>query len=439
MTALPGPVTPAAPGVQERRFHYAWVVVAVTFVAMLVAAGIRAAPATFIVPFETAFGWDRASVSLVVAISILAYGLGAPLGGTLMDRVGPRWTMSGGLVLVGAGLLGMLGMTQLWQFLLLWGGVVGIGTGMLSSVLAATVAQRWFRTNRGVVMGLLSSAGSAGQLVFLPSLVAITLASGWTGAVSTMAIAAGVLVPVAVLLMRDRPEDVGRRPVGDDGTLPPERNEDGSAATTIVPLRAAARSWDFWLLAGSFFVCGFTSNGLIGTHLLPHAIEHGFAETTAASALALMGAMNAVGTLASGWLTDRYDNRRLLAIFYALRASSIFLLPFVAEASGLYAFAVVMGLDWIATVPPTANLVSRIWGRANVGKLYGWIFFSHMVGAALAAWAGGVVREVFGDYTAIFLAAGLLGLVAAAMALRISHPGLARRPDAGLSPAAPPG
>ena len=200
--------------------------VAVTFAALLVSAGIRAAPGAFITPFEAAFGWDRASISLVVAISILAYGLGAPLGGSLVDRFGPRRVMTGGLVLITAGLAGMVGMTAEWQFLLLWGLVVGLGTGVLSSVLGATVALRWFRTNRGLVVGLLSSAGSMGQLLFLPARVALTLAAGWSGAIAVMAVAAGVLVPVAALLMRDRPEDVGLRPVGDDGTLPPERNHD---------------------------------------------------------------------------------------------------------------------------------------------------------------------------------------------------------------------
>ena len=423
MTAAPGPVAARS----RLPFHVAWVVVGVTFVALLVSAGIRAAPAALIKPLEGAFGWDRASISLVVAISILAYGLGAPLGGTLVDRYGPRRVMAGGMAIITAGLAAMLAMTELWQFLLLWGFVVGIGTGIVSSVLAATVALRWFRTNRGLVVGLLSSAGSMGQLLFLPALVGITLASGWTGAVGAMALTAAMVVPLAVILMRDRPEDVGRRPVGDDGTLPPERNEDGSAVTVRVPMRVATRSPDFWLLASSFFVCGFTSNGLIGTHLLPHAVEHGFAEVTAAGALGLMGLMNVVGTLGSGWLTDRYDNRRLLAIYYGFRAMAIFALPFISEAYGLYAFAVVMGLDWIATVPPTANLTARIWGKASVGSIYGWIFFSHMVGAALAAYVGGLMREAFGDYTAIFLAAAMLGLVAILLALRISHTGLAAR------------
>lgn len=279
--------------------------------------------------------------------SILAYGLGAPLGGSLVDRFGPRRVMTGGLVLITAGLAGMVGMTAEWQFLLLWGLVVGLGTGVLSSVLGATVALRWFRTNRGLVVGLLSSAGSMGQLLFLPSMVALTLAAGWSGAIAVMAVAAGVLVPVAALLMCDRPEDVGLRPVGDDGTLPPERNDDGSAATLRVPMWTAMRSWDFWLLAASFFVCRLHEQRADEIYLLPHVVDHGFAEVTAAGAVGLMGLMNMVGTLGSGWLTDRYDNRRLLAIYYAFRSMAILALPFVSEVTGLYVFAIVMGLDWI--------------------------------------------------------------------------------------------
>jgi MFS family permease len=290
------------------------------------------------------------------------------------------------------------------------------------------------------VVGLLSAAGSAGQLLFLPSLVAITLAAGWQGAIASMALAAGVLVPVAALLMRDRPEDVGVRAVGEDAPAP---EGDGSPARPTtpdptdaarVPMRAAARTGDFWLLAASFFVCGFTSNGLIGTHLLPHAVEHGFSEVTAAGAVGLMGLMNVVGTLASGWLTDRYDNRRLLAIYYTFRAVSIIALPFIVDATGLFLFAIVYGLDWIATVPPTANLTARRWGRASLGTIYGWIFFSHMVGAAIAALVGGLVRDAFGDYSAIFLAAGLMGLVAAGMALGISQPGVGPRAPATTRP-----
>jgi MFS family permease len=415
--------------VARPRFHYAWVVVGVTFLALLASAGVRAAPGALIVPLERAIGWDRASISLVVAISILTYGLGAPLGSAIVDRVGIRLVMAGGLGVIAAGSAAMMLMTELWQFLLLWGVIIGLATGAVASVLGATIAIRWFRTDRGMVVGLFSAAASMGQLLFLPTLVSLTVVGGWEAAVAAMAVAVGALVVPALLLMREGPSDVGLRAYGDTGDPEPAEAGGVAAQDVRVPMATAARSVDFWLLAGSFFVCGFTSNGLIGTHLLPHAVEHGFSEVTAAGAVGVMGLMNVVGTLASGWLTDRYDNRRLLAAYYGFRAASIFALPFVADTFGLYAFAIVYGLDWIATVPPTANLVARIWGRASVGSIYGWVYFSHMVGAAIAAFAGGVVRQTFGDYSAIFLAAALLGFVAAGMATRISHPGVATSSD----------
>ena len=430
----PSPV--AAVVVPRRGFHYAWVVVAVTFVALLVAAGIRAAPAVLIRPLETSFGWDRAAISFVVAASILAFGLGAPIGGALVERIGARLVMTGGLLVIAAGIAPMLVMTELWQFFLFWGVIAGLGTGVVAGVLGATVALRWFRTSRGVVLGLFSAASSMGQLIFLPTFVAVVLTGSWQGVVALMAIASSAVALPVALLMRDRPEDVGRRRVGDEGSLPPESEPEDGEAGGRVPMRTATRSADFWLLAGSFFVCGFTTNGLIGTHLLPHATEHGFSEVTVAGAIGLMGMMNVAGTLASGWMTDRYDNRRLLACYYAFRAASIFALPFVLETTGLYAFAIVYGLDWVATVPPTVNLTARIWGRASVGTIYGWIFFSHMVGAAIAAFAAGVIHQAFGDYTAIFLGAALLGVVAAGMALRISQPGVVARSSAQVPAAA---
>jgi sugar phosphate permease len=425
----------ASPPAAGRRwtFHYAWIVVAVVFLALLVSAGVRAAPAAMIKPLEAEFGWDRSSISAVIALSILMFGLGGPIGGGLVDRFGPRRVTAGGLALIVIGLVGVLTMDSLAGYAFFWGIVTAIGTGAVANVLGATVANRWFRTHRGLVVGLFSAASSMGQLLFLPTVVAVVVASGWQTAVTGMAVAVGILVLPALLLVRDRPADVGQRAIGDDGG--PAALADAAADARSTPLRDAARTTDFWLLAGSFFICGFTSNGLIGTHLLPHAVEHGFSEITAATAVGVMGLMNVVGTLGSGWLTDRYDNRRLLALYYAFRAVAIFWLPFVAELPGLYAFAVIYGLDWIATVPPTANLTATRFGRASVGTIFGWIFFAHMVGAAIAALAGGIVRDVLGEYTVIFIAASLFGFLAAALALWISDDGRLASPEPATVPA----
>lgn len=406
--------------IRASPLHYAWVIVAITFLALLASSGVRAAPAVLIKPFEAEFGWDRGSVSLAAAASLITYGLGAPLGGSLIGRFGTRRVMLGGLALIAAGVAPLVFMRELWQLHLLWGLVAGIGTGAVAQVIGATIAITWFRTGRGLVIGLFGAATSAGQLIFLPTLVAVTAMSGWRTSVLLLAAVVSVLLLPVALLLRDRPSQMGLRPYGEADLA----SADETAARRAedergTPLRVAVRTRDFQLLAASFFICGYTSTGLIGVHLIPHAVEHGFSDVTAAGALGLMGAMNVVGTLASGWLTDRYDNRRLLAIYYGFRALALLFLPIIVDVPPLFLFAVVFGLDYIATVPPTANLTARIYGRASVGTLFGWIFFGHMVGAAVAAWVGGVVRDVVGDYTVAFISAAILGFIAVALALAI--------------------
>ncbi len=401
------------------RFHYAWVVVAITFLALLVTSSVRAAPGVLITPLEREYGWDRAAISAAIAVSILTFGLGGPLSGTLVQRFGPRKVILAGCALVAAGLLAMLSLQDLWQFFAFWGIVVGIGTGAVGNVLGATVAHRWFRTHRGMILGAFGAATSTGQLIFIPAMASLTVNVGWRAAIQLLvAISVLVLVPVAIF-MRDRPEDLGLKAFGEQLVLTDAERASDSRTTT---LRTAVRTGDFWLLAGSFFICGYTSNGLIGTHLIPHALDHGFTEVTAAGAVGLMGAMNIVGTLGSGWLSDRYDNRKLLAAYYGFRALSLSLLPLIFDVQGLYIFAFVYGLDWIATVPPTANLVASIYGRASLGTIYGWVFFSHMVGAALAAYAAGYFHTILGDYHLMFISAALFGVVAAGLALRIQAP-----------------
>ena len=386
----------------------------VTVLVLLAAAGVRTAPQVLILPLQQEFGWARADISFAVAISILWFGLGGPVSGMLAERFGLRRVMSIGLSLIAIGLGLLLSLSALWQLHLFWGLTVGVGTGMVANVLGAIVAQRWFVKHRGLVVGLFGAASAAGQLIFLPAMIALNASQGWRGAIAVFAIVIGILVIPVFLLMRERPDDVGQRPLGEQAEFIAQDNADAKRRT---PLSQAIRTRDFWLLAGSFFVCGYTTNGLIGTHLLPHALESGFTSVNAGSAIALMGGMNIVGTLVSGWLSDRYDNRWLLAMYYGLRAVSIALLPFVSDLSGLFIFAIIYGLDWIATVPPTINLTAQRFGRASVGVLYGWIFFSHMVGAAIAAYAGGALRDALGDYSVAFISAALLGFIAAGMAL----------------------
>jgi len=410
----------------SRVIFYGWIVVAITFVVGLVGSGVRSAPAVFITPLESEFGWTRADLGTAIAINLLLFGLVAPIAGMLVDRIGPRRLMFAGIALYGIGLAGTIFIDSLWELGLLWGVALGLGTGATASVLQATVATRWFVTHRGLVVGLLGTATSTGQLIFIPVLMAIVVAFGWRAGPLLLGVLAAALVIPVLLWMKNDPADVGAQPYG-------AKNDPGQAAQEDAPaigLRRASRTPEFWLLCSSFFVCGATSNGLIGTHLLPHSIEHGIPAVTAAATVGIMGAMNFVGTLGSGWLTDKVDPRRLLAFFYAFRGVSLFILPFASDFVDLLVFAIIFGLDWFATVPPTVTLTAQRFGRRSVGTLYGWIFACHQLGAATAAFGAGWIRVWFGDYYVAFFAGATLALIAAGLASLIRAP----QPESSVGP-----
>jgi sugar phosphate permease len=410
------------------------VVVWVVFVALLVSAGVRAAPTVLINPLESELGWGRAIISAAVSIGLLLYGMSGPAAGWLMDRLGPKVLAVAGVAIIGLSTLAGAAVTELWQLNLFWGVLSGVGTGIVAPVLGATVANRWFVARRGLVLGIFGAAASAGQLVTVPALMWLVVEIGWrAGTVVLAAIVLLVLIPV-LLLMRDDPEELGLRAYGEEN---PAQESPAPEPSTAVAGRGggnmilrAFRSPVFWLLSGSFFICGASSNGIIGVHFVPHSIDHGIPQVTAASVLALMGAMNFVGTITSGWLTDRYDPRKLLAVYYSLRGLSLLLLPFVTEFAGLAIFAIFFGLDYIATVPPTVALVADRFGRANVGAVFGWVFLAHQVGAALASYLGGVARDSLGDYTAAFLGAGVLAILASLMVLVVRREPISPEPQA---------
>lgn len=400
--------------VRKRKLFYGWVVVGVTVLTLLVSAGIRAAPGVLILPLERETGWSRTLLSTAVSIGLLLFGFAGPLAGWLVDRLGPRIVMVGGLGLMSLSMVLSALIQAPWQLLLFWGALSGLGTGLAGAVLGTSVANRWFYARRGLVLGVFGAATSAGQLVFLPVIARLVDLTSWRGASYALAGAAVAMLPLVLLLMRDSPAAVGQAPFGlaQAPALAPR-----PAGLSV--MGAAVRSPAFWLLSSTFFICGATSNGLIGTHLVPHAVEHGMSTDTAVSALALMGTMNFIGTLASGWLTDRYDPRVLLACYYGFRGLSLLLLPFVNNPFGLAVFAILFGLDYIATVPPTSALVADTFGRQNAGTVFGWVFCAHQIGAALAAWLGGVTRELTGNYGPAFLAAGVLAITATVLSLGI--------------------
>lgn len=404
-------------------FHYGWVVVALGFLASLIAAGVRAAPAVLIHPLEAEFGWSRAGIASAASISLLLFGVGAPFSGYLVDRIGPRRVKLACLGLLVAGVAGTLFMRQLWHFIILWGIVVGLGASS-GPVISPSIANRWFSARRGLALGILTNANATGQVIFLPVLMALIVTFGWRVGSMFLAAVALVMIPLIALWMRDDPSEVGLEPYGSKGRQTPAGGESsapphGLPPGASVPLKVAVKTRTFWLLAGCFFVCGVTANGLIGTHLIPHAIERGIPEIVAATAVGIMGGASFFGTLLSGWLSDRLDPRKVLAAVYTLRGSSLFLLPFLTDYSGLFIFAVIYGLDWFASGPATAAIAADTFGRGSVGRIYGWIFLSHQIGASLAAVGGGAIYMWRGDYEWSFVIGGILGLAAGAMALRI--------------------
>lgn len=402
------------------RLHYAWIVAGVTFVTLLAAAGTRATPGVLIVPLQHEFGWNRAQISVAVSINLVLFGLIGPFAAAVMARFGIRRVVLGALLTIAVGVGLTTVMTNLVELYLLWGVVVGVGAGCMASVLAAVVANRWFVTRRGLVVGVLTAAGATGQLIFLPVLASEAVSAGWRLASLTVAGALLLAVPLVFLFLRDNPGDVGLRAYG-------ATEADAGAATgnplaaAIQGLRLAVGSGAFWLLAGSFFICGATTNGLIGTHLIPAAMDHGIVEVTAASLLAVIGVFDIVGTIGSGWLTDRFDSRWLLFWYYGLRGLALLILPFVLGSSflGLIVFIVFYGLDWVATVPPTVALATTIFGKQKGPMIFGWVFAAHQFGAAMAAFAAGALRTWLGDYQVTFISAGLLCLIACGLVIRI--------------------
>jgi sugar phosphate permease len=409
------------------KLHYAWIVAGVTFVTLLAAAGARATSGVILLPFGNEFQWSRAKVSSIVSINIFLYGLIGPFAAALYQRFGLRRVMVAAMLLLSAG-YGLSTMaTHYWQFVVLWGFVVGAGSGMAATVLGAAVANRWFTERRGLVMGVLTASTATGQLIFLPALAsAVTAHNNWRAAPWIVAVATIAVVPVIWFFMRDEPRDVGLRPLGETGApeaAKPAASVGNPAKRAVNVLLEAVRVRDFWLLAGSFFVCGASTNGLIGTHLIPAAFDCGIPEVRAASLLAAMGIFDLVGTTASGWLSDRYNCRYLLFGYYGLRGLSLMFLPqaLLGPVAGLGVFAVFYGLDWIATVPPTVRLTGEVFGREKASIVFGWVAASHQVGAAFAAYTAGVVRTNFGNYAWAFIGAGALCLIAAVGVLPIAR------------------
>jgi MFS family permease len=411
------------------RVHPAWVVLAALTVCMMAASGLRAVFGVYIKPMEAEFGWSRGALSGAAAISLLLLGASGPFVGRLADRWGPRYVIMVCLVLLALGSIGSAFVQQLWHIYVTAGLLMAAGAGGVALSTGSTIVARWFEKGRGLAMGLAGGAMSAGQLVVIPLATALTLAYGWRTSYFVLGVAVLLLVlPVGALLLRNDPEERGMAPYGATGPLKTAAQAAAIQRAGRVSVVDAARVPQFWLLMATFFVCGYTSNGMVLTHFMPHALEHNFSEIQASAALGVMGAMNIVGTIGSGWICDRFGRRGPLATYYFLRGVSLLFLLYVWNVPSLHVWAAIFGLNYISTVPPTTTLTANIFGRYSVGELSGWIFFSHQVGAALGAALAGWVYEWTGTYSSAFVSAAVMAFLAAALSLAIREEPVTTRP-----------
>jgi MFS family permease len=437
-------------GPKQRRLHPAWTVAAVAFLALVGAAGFRAAPGVLMVPLQNEFGWSTTVLSAAVSINLVLFGLTAPFAAALMERFGIRAVTSVALVLIGAGSALTVLVNQAWQILLTWGLLIGLGTGSMALVFAATIANTWFAKSRGLVIGILTAGSAAGQLVFLPFIAMLAQDPGWRQASLLIAAGALAVVPLVLKFLKNSPADAGVLPYGAEpdavgasavrkpsagepeavqAAAEPHRN---AAVRALQVLKRASKVRTFWALVAGFAICGATTNGLIGTHFIPSAHDHGMAETTAAGLLAVVGIFDILGTIASGWLTDRYNPRILLAVYYQFRGIGLLVLPLLLSATvqpSMIVFVVIYGLDWVATVPPTAAICRQVFG-ADGSVVFGWVFAAHQLGAAAAALAAGAIRDSTGHYTYAWFGAAAMCTIAAVISATI-------RKDAGKKEAVP--
>ncbi|MFB7983731.1 MFS transporter [Streptomyces vinaceus] len=418
--AAPAPAPPAAAPNSPGRIHRAWFVAAVAFVTIIGAAAFASLPGLLIEPLHEEFDWSRGTIGFAVSVNLALYGLTAPFAAALMDRFGIRKVVALALLVISGGTAATVWMTASWQLVLFWGVLVGLGSGSMALAFAATVTNRWFTARRGLVTGILTAAGASGQLVFLPLLSWLVVHHGWRPAAVTVSLAALAVVPFVWLLLRDHPADVGLAPYGGSYAEKPAPAL-GAARRAVTVLFKAARTGPFWLLAGTFAICGASTNGLVKTHFVPAAHDHGMPVTAAAGLLAVIGVFDVIGTIASGWFTDRFEARRLLAVYYALRGVSLMFLPMLLAPSvhpPMVFFIIFYGLDWVATVPPTIALCREHYGQDSA-IVFGWVLASHQVGAALVAFLGGLARDAFGSYDLVWYASGALCAMAALMAMVI--------------------
>jgi MFS family permease len=400
-----------------KRIHYSWVILFIAFFAILIAGIIRSSSGVFIVPFEAEFGWERSTISFAFAISLLLYGISGPFMAALIDVTGVKKMMILAMTTLLVGVLLTFFMEKPWQLILIWGVIIGLGSGLFLSVLSPYIANTWFEKRRGLALGILTASTATGQLVLLPLLASIVETHSWKWAMGLILILSVIMLAVILLFMKNSPKEIGLLPYGleEELNVSEKVQKKNPVIIAFQTLFEVVKVKEFWLLALSFFICGLSTSGLIGTHFISYCIGFGFTAVAAASMLSLMGVFDLIGTTLSGWLSDRFDNRWLLFWYYGLRGVSLVFLPFALSEGSmtlLIIFSVFYGLDWIATVPPTVNISRQIFGKEKSGIVYGWIFASHQLGAAVAAGGAGLIYNIFNSYSWAFTLAGMFCLLA---------------------------
>ncbi|WP_077212192.1 MFS transporter [Bacillus dakarensis] len=400
-----------------KKVHYSWFILAITFFSIIVAGIVVSSSGVFIDSFEKELGWDRSTISLAFGVCLLFYGVSGPFMAALIDVIGLKKMMMMSMVILLTGTVLTFFMTHSWQLLIIWGFIFGLGSSLLLTVISPYVANTWFEKRRGLAVGILTASMATGQLVLLPILASLIEKYSWKWAMGLISTLSFIMLLVIILFMKNKPKDVGLLPYGLQEEKPEssEVNKENPISTAFNGLLQAVKVKEFWLLAGSFFICGLSTNGLIGTHFVSYCIGFGIPLVTAASYLSFMGIFNLAGTTLSGWLSDRFDSRWLLFWYYSLRGASLVLLPYALMQGSiplLLIFTVFYGLDWAATVPPTINISRQIFGVKKSAIIYGWVFASHQAGAAVAAFGGGLVYQYFNTYTWSFMMAGVFCLLA---------------------------
>ncbi|MFF2752898.1 MFS transporter [Psychrobacillus sp. NPDC058041] len=395
-----------------KKIHYSWIILAVAFFSIIVAGIVRSSSGVFIEPFELEFGWSRPAISFAFAVSLILYGFSGPFMAAFVEVFGLKRVMLYSMLTMTVGLALTFVMQTEWQLVLIWGVMIGIGSGLFLSVLSTQIANRWFVKQRGLAVGILTASTATGQLVLLPVLAAIISKYSWRYATGLIFILSILMFIIIAIFMKNSPKEKGILPYGqvDEKQTPKEtKNRQNPFKLALSTLMEGLKVKEFWLLAVSFFICGLSTSGLVGTHFISYCISFGIPVITAASMLSFMGIFDLIGTTLSGWLSDRIDNRWLLFWYYSLRGISLLFLPFALTQGSylwLVIFSIFYGLDWIATVPPTIGLARRTFGLEKSTLMYGWIVAAHQVGAGVAAYGGGVIFKVFGTYQWAFILAG---------------------------------